>query len=59
MLQWIVAGNCIGIAATKMMHWSKFSNLRGEAIAVAAPGGVELNEEAVHGAHHRIKVALV
>jgi len=26
MLQWIVAGNCIGIAATKMMHWSKFSN---------------------------------
>jgi len=20
MLQWIVAGNCIGIAATKMMH---------------------------------------
>jgi len=38
---------------------SQSAALRGEAIAVAAPGGVEFNEEAVHGAHHRIKVALV
>ena len=33
--------------------------LRGEAFAVAAPGGVEVHEEEINGGDRRLKVALV
>jgi hypothetical protein len=33
--------------------------LRGEALAVAAPGSIEVDEEELGGAHRRLEVALV